>query len=145
MIRTAILAFVLVAVPSAALAQSQLVVPDVRIMSLPAADNGPPADYISNMAPEYNGWVYQETFPTALGSEPILLELYSGAGYPATIMVCANQRVDLYFQGGRLMGVANDRCTSVTTDRLRISTALGPGRPAVKFRWRILAVHRAAE
>jgi hypothetical protein len=145
MIRTAILACALVAVPSAALAQSQVVLPEVRMLRLPAAaaDDGPPEDYIFNMAPEYNGWIYQEINGSPNPARPGMTPLYRGEGYPATIMVCPKlTSVTLRLGNGEEVVFANNRCGTVTTDTLDVRTS---ARVEIPIRYRILAVHRAAD
>ncbi len=146
MIRTAILACALVAVPSAALAQSQVVLPEVRMLRLPAAaaDDGPPADYINNIAPEYNGWIYHEVSGSPAGpTQPSTSRLYRGEGYPATIMVCPQLApIKLLLSGAEEVVALNNRCTTVTTDDLLVSNS---ARGSLRIRYRILAVHRAAE
>lgn len=150
MIRTAILTCALVAIPSLALAQTQIATPpELRILRQPAAapGDGPPADYIQGMAPEYNGWVYQEIdgSMTSRGERP-LTTLYQGVGYPATIMVCPRVRaIYLTGVGPRDLEVLPNSCATVTTDTLRVYPAsLIPNHPH-QIRYRILAVHRAAD
>ncbi len=140
MIRTALLASALLAIPSAALAQSQTVLPEVRMLRTPAAapTDGPPADYIQDMAPEYNGWIYQQ-----VAAAPGSTTLYRGEGYPATIMVCPRvTNAKLFLREGPEVIVWNSRCATVTTDHLRVSSDTTT---PVRIRYRILAVHRAAE
>jgi hypothetical protein len=116
------------------------------MLRLPAAasDDGPPADYINGIAPEYNGWIYQDTNRASSTDQPQPSTLYQGDGYPATIMVCPRSPVTLHLdrRDTNLEPAGNNRCHTVTTDHLRISSY---GRLPVQFRWRILAVHRAAE
>ncbi len=143
--RTAILACALAALPSAALAQVQSTTPgEVRMLRAPTAPGeGPPADYITDMAPEFNGWIYQDV-PGGSGSATTL---YRGSGYPATIMVCPRLApVRLLLQGQDEVEVRNNRCATVTTDHLRISS-LGQGTNVGlrQIRYRILSVHRAAD
>jgi hypothetical protein len=147
MIRTAILACALLAIPSAALAQSQVVLPEVRMQRLPAAApaDGPPAAYITDVAPEYNGWIYQAVDGGGNATPPVTTTLYRGDGYPATIMVCPQAApVRLLSPGQGDVTVRNNRCATVTTDHLRIAT-FGTGTTALQIRYRILAVHRAAD
>jgi hypothetical protein len=149
MIRTAILAFALVAVPSAALAQSQLVVPEGRTLGTlwapPSPGDGPPADLNRGMAPEYNGWIYQEVDGGWQQNPSSVTELYRGDGYPATIMVCpAYAPVILLLDGGGQVVPRNNRCATVTTDHLRVAT-YDRADTTLRIRYRILAVHRAAD
>lgn len=145
MIRTAILACALVAVPSAALAQTQTVLPEVRMLRAPAAApaDGPPSDYINNIAPEYNGWIYHEVSGSSVPDRPSTSLLYRGEGYPATIMVCPQLApINLLLSGGEEVVALNNRCITVTTDVLRVSNS---ARVSLRIRYRILAVHRAAD
>jgi hypothetical protein len=110
-----------------------------------AADDQPPAPTERPIAPEYNGWIYQDT-NTGTGPRPYRwapLDLYLGEGYPATIMVCPELLVQLILRGDVRIDATGNRCVTVTTDHLRIT---GSGTDfSIKFRYRILAVHRAAE
>ncbi len=141
MIRSALLACALVALPSAALAQSQIATPpELRILRQPAAapGDGPPADYIQGMAPEYNGWVYHDVPPDGSSAT-----LYQGEGYPATIMVCpARQHARLLLPEMEGINVQAGSCATVTTERLGIG---GRGRSSGQIRYRILAIHRATD
>ncbi|MFY8140932.1 MAG: hypothetical protein ACOVMO_09450 [Caulobacter sp.] len=154
MIRVAILACALVALPSAALAQVRSSTPgETRVLrAQPAPGEGPPADYIGDIAPEVNGWIYQE-----VGGRAGPTTLYQGHGYPATITVCPRLApVRLFLQGQGEVEAFNNRCTTVTTDHLRIS-AVGDGTDRNsgigdgtnlrlrQIRYQILFVHRAAE
>jgi hypothetical protein len=144
MIRAALLACALVAVPSAVLAQVQSSGSgQVRLLRAPdTAGDGPPAEYISDMAPEYNGWVYHD-FP---GGSGVTTTLYRGDGYPATIMVCPRATpIRLLPEGQGELEVRNNRCGTVTTDHLRVSSFGQPNSGTRPIRYRIIAVHRAAE
>ncbi|MFW2341554.1 hypothetical protein [Brevundimonas sp.] len=156
MIRTALLACALVAVPSAALAQSQPVLPEVRVVRPPAqvtlrstpAETEPPA-HMRGMAIEDQGWIYQEVDgggrPSDYTVSPVTTTLYRGDGFPATIMVCpAFAPVRLLSREQGEITVANNRCATVTTDHLRIASVSHHTDPR-RIRYRILAVHRAAE
>jgi hypothetical protein len=56
MLRAAVLACAFMALPAAVLAQSQIIQPQLRVLGPPTSSaDGPPADYITDMAPEYNG------------------------------------------------------------------------------------------
>lgn len=149
MIRTALFACALVAIPSAALAQTQTVLPEVRMLRAPAAAqaDGPPAGYIQGMAPEYDGWIYQD-IPGSPGGGNVrpVTTLYLGVGYPATVMVCAKARSVLMEARPRNIVVAENRCATITTDDVRVSPAsLLPDHPPIQIRYRILAIHRAAD
>jgi hypothetical protein len=149
MIRAAVLACILVPtalVAAPALAQTQTTLPEVRMLG--TSGDGPPANYRVDIAPEYNGWIYQEIDGRGRpidGSAPVTTTLYRGDGYPATIMVCpsiAPIRILTREQGETL--VSNNRCVTVTTDHLRLATVNHlPDRRQVRYR--ILAIHRAAE
>lgn len=153
MIRTAILACALVAVPSAALAQTRIIQPEVRVLNAPAQVNlrsgdADPPEHLSNMAIEEQGWIYHhvggwahlnDTTPRGAST------IYQGAGYPATIMVCpAGAPIRLLPRDQPAYVVPNGRCATVTTDYLQlIGIAYEPGE--IRVRYRILAVHHAAE
>jgi hypothetical protein len=95
------------------------------------------------MAPEFNGWIYHDV-PGGMGSTTTL---YQGHGYPATITVCPRVApVRLLLQGQGEVVAYNNRCTTVTTDHLRIS-GVGDGTNVGvrQIRYQILFVHRAAE
>lgn len=149
MIRTAILSCALVAAPSAALGQSQVVLPEVRTLGTlwapPSPGDGPPADLNRGMAPEYNGWIYQEVDGGWQQNPSSVTHLYRGVGYPATIMVCPGfAPVRLLLDGGGEVVPRNNRCATVTTDHLRVATN-GRADTTVPIRYRILAIHRAAD
>lgn len=154
MIRTAILALALVAAPSATLAQTQTVMPDVRMLrpapgttaEVPTAPVDPvPREYRVDMAVEDQGWIYQEI--SARGpdtSPPVATTIYQGTGYPATIMVCPTYApLTLLPRGEAEVLVQNNRCATVTTDYLQLRTASRDRRMLIRYR--ILAVHRAAD
>jgi hypothetical protein len=150
MIRTAILACALMAVPSAALAQYQAILPEVRMIRAPASPgDGPPADYVADLAPEYNGWIYQEVSgggrPIDPSVAPVTTTIYQGRGYPATIMVCPRiGPIRLLTEGQGEVTVQNNRCATVTTEQLRLASVSHQSNPR-QIRYRIIAVHRAAD
>lgn len=155
MIRTALLACALVAVPSAALAQSQPVLPEVRAVRPPAqvtlrstpTETEPPA-HMRDMAIEDQGWIYHEVGGRDLPYDttpPGTTTIYQGLGYPATIMVCpASAPMRLLSREQPEIAVPEGRCATVTTDHLRLAN-MGQRSVPIRIRYRILAVHRAAD
>ncbi|MBU2166807.1 MAG: hypothetical protein KKF88_03110 [Alphaproteobacteria bacterium] len=151
MIRTTLLACALVAIPSAALAQSRIATPpEVRVLRAPAAAlvDGPPADGNRGLAPSSEGWIYQEIPASVTGGGSVRPQttLYRGVGYPATIMVCPRVRPILLPVEPRDVSVAPDSCATITADHVYVSPlGMQQDQPPIPIRYRILAVHRAAE
>lgn len=155
MIRTALLACALVALPSAALAQTRIIHPEVRVMNPPDSvtlrstptEAETPA-HMQDMAIEDQGWIYHEVGGRDLPYDttpPGTTTIYQGLGYPATIMVCpAGAPMRLLSREQPEIAVPNGRCITVTTDHLRLAN-MGQRSVAIRIRYRILAVHRAAE
>jgi hypothetical protein len=156
MIRIALLACVLLALPSAALAQTRIIQPEVRVLNPPGSvtlrstptETETPA-HMRDMAIEDQGWIYHEVGgggrPSDYTVSPVTTTLYRGDGFPATIMVCpAFAPVRLLTREHGELTVANARCATVTTDHLRIASVSHHPDPR-PIRYRILAVHRAAE
>jgi hypothetical protein len=151
MIRTAVLACAIVAVPSAALAQSRLATPpDVRVLRAPATAlvDGPAADDSSGLAPASDGWIYQ-AIPAGMtggGNVRPQTTLYRGVGYPATIMVCPGARSIMLPTEPRDVSVAPGSCATITAEHVYVSPlGMQPDVPPIQIRYRIIAVHRAAD
>lgn len=148
MIRTALLACALVALPSVALAQTRAVQPEVRLSRAPttALVDGPPADDNRGLAPASDGWIYQE-IPAAYVSMGVpQTTLYRGMGYPATIMVCPTARAIRLHVEPRDILVQPGSCATITADDVYVSSLnMQYNVPPIQIRYRILAVHRAAD
>jgi hypothetical protein len=153
MIRTALFACALVALPSVALAQTRIIQPEVRVLGAPpqvnlrSADADPPA-HLRGMAIEEQGWIYHEVGGwTHLNdtTPPGASTIYQGPGYPATIMVCpAGAPIQLLPRDQPAYKEPNGRCATVTTEYLQlIGLGYEPGERRVRYR--ILAVHHGAE
>jgi hypothetical protein len=155
MIRTALLACALLALPSVALAQTRIIQPEVRVMNPPDSirlgsrpANDEPPEHHRDMAIDEQGWIYHEiggwthlNDTTPVGASTV----YQGPGYPATIMVCpAGAPIRLLPRDQPAYVVPNGRCATVTTEYLQL---IGIGyEPGIRrVRYRILAIHRAAD
>ncbi len=155
MIRTALLATALLALPSVALAQSRIIQPEVRVLNAPgsitlgsAPDDADPPAHLRDMAIEEQGWIYHQVGGWAHLNEttpPGASTIYQGPGYPATIMVCpAGAPIRLLPRDQPAYVVPNGRCATVTTEYLQlIGIGYEPGERRVRYR--ILAVHHDAE
>lgn len=149
MIRTAILACTLVAVPSLALAQARIATPpEVRLLRPPAAAPDRPPTNVSDVVPGYDGWIHHEVDGGGLpfDSNARTVTLYQGRGYPATIMVCtARAPLRLLPRDEAELVLPAERCATFTTDHLRVATLTETLTERRSIYYRILAIHRAAD
>lgn len=123
----------------------------------------PSRDDLRTDAIEHNGWIYQAIYPFEERDRRVYPRtlIYSGNGYPATIMICAELSVRLFIDtpdplptvpiaisdGYFMISTFGGNCTTVTSSHVSLESNTlvdDPSDSRLRVRYRILAVHRAA-
>lgn len=109
----------------------------------------PSMDDLRSDAIEHNGWIYQAIYLRTTDQRDTVNRrtlIYSGNGYPATIMICSDFAPVIIhaFGPGNHISSSNGQCTTVTSDNVGLEPLGNNPDFRLRVRYRILAVHRAA-